>query len=67
MDPDKLLAKYDDFVKYVSATPDAPRRRDDGRMLAETVTRAIADLKACVGAALQNRDALVFRILPPPG
>jgi hypothetical protein len=67
LDPQKLLDKYDDFVKYVGAQPDAPRRRDDGRMLAETAIRALADLKACVGTALTNKDALVFRILPPPG
>ena len=67
LDPSKLLEKYDDFVKYVGAQPDAPRRRDDGRMLAETVVRALADLKACVGTALQNQDALLFRLLPPPG
>ncbi len=67
LDPQKLLDKYDDFVKYVGSQPDAPRRRDDGRMLAETAIRALADLKACVGTALTNKDALVFRILPPPG
>ncbi len=67
LDPGKLLEKYDEFVQYVGAQPDAPRRRDDGRMLAETVVRAVADLKACVGTALQNNDVLVFRILPPPG
>jgi hypothetical protein len=67
LDPQKLLDKYDEFVKYVGAQPDAPRRRDDGRMLAETAIRALADLKACVGTALTNKDALVFRILPPPG
>jgi len=67
LDPQKLLDKYDDFVKYVGSQPDAPRRRDDGRMLAETVVRAIADFKACVGTALTNKDALIFRILPPPG
>jgi len=67
LDPDKLLAKYDDFVQYVSSVPDAPRRRDDGRLLAETVARAIADFKACVATAATNKDALIFRILPPPG
>jgi hypothetical protein len=36
-------------------------------MLAETAIRALADLKACVATALQNRDALLFRLLPPPG
>lgn len=67
LDPQKLLDKYDDFVKYVGAQPDAPRRRDDGRMLAETAVRALAEFKACVGTALTNKDALIFRILPPPG
>jgi hypothetical protein len=67
LDPQKLLDKYDEFVKYVGANPDAPRRRDDGRMLAETAIRALADLKAAVVVAAQNKDALVFRLLPPPG
>ncbi|MBA3540059.1 MAG: hypothetical protein H0T79_10555 [Deltaproteobacteria bacterium] len=66
-DPDKLLEKYDAFVKYVGENPDAPRRRDDGRMLAETAVRALADLKACIAIAAQNQDALLFRLLPPPG
>jgi len=51
----------------VSTIPDAPRRRDDGRMLAETAVRALADLKATVAVAAQNQDALLFRLLPPPG
>ena len=67
MDPQKLLDKYDDFVKYLATLADAPRRRDDGRMLAETAIRALADMKQCVAAAAQNRDALLFRLLPPPG
>ncbi len=67
LDPQALLDKYDDFVKYLGAQPDAPRRRDDGRMLAETAVRALAELKACVATAMTNKDALVFRILPPPG
>jgi hypothetical protein len=67
LDPQKLLDKYDEFVKYVGGLPEAPRRRDDGRMLAETAVRALADLKACVATAAQNKDALVFRLLPPPG
>ncbi len=67
LDPQKLLEKYDEFVKYVGAQPEAPRRRDDGRLLAETAVRALADLKACVATALTNKDALIFRILPPPG
>jgi len=66
-DPQKLLDKYDEFVKYVRSNPEAPNRRDDGRMLAETAVRALADLKACVAVAAQNKDALLFRLLPPPG
>ncbi|MFT3696066.1 MAG: hypothetical protein QM831_23210 [Kofleriaceae bacterium] len=66
-DPEKLLGKYDEFVSYVASIPEAPRRRDDGRMLAETAVRALADLKATVGVAAQNQDALLFRLLPPPG
>jgi hypothetical protein len=67
LDPKKLLDKYDDFIKYVAAVPDAPRRRDDGRMLAETAVRALDDLKHCVAAAIDLQGALVFRLLPPPG
>jgi hypothetical protein len=67
LDPQKLLEKYDEFVKYVGSIPSAPHRRDDGRLLAETAVRAIADFKACIGTAMTNKDALVFRILPPPG
>jgi hypothetical protein len=67
LDPQTLLGRYDDFVKYLASQPDAPRRRDDGRLLAETVARALADFKACALGALQNNDALVFRMLPPPG
>ncbi|MBA3396387.1 MAG: OmpA family protein [Deltaproteobacteria bacterium] len=66
-DPQKLLDKYDDFVKYLRSIPEAPNRRDDGRMLAETAIRALADLKQCVAIAAQNQDALLFRLLPPPG
>ncbi len=66
-DPPKLLDKYDEFVNYVASIPDAPRRRDDGRMLAETAVRALADLKNCVGVAAKNQLALLFRLLPPPG
>jgi flagellar motor protein MotB len=66
-DAQKLLDKYDEFVKYVRSLPDAPNRRDDGRMLAETAIRALADLKTCVAVAAQNQDALLFRLLPPPG
>jgi hypothetical protein len=66
-DPQKLLDKYDEFVKYLATVPEAPRRRDDGRMLAETAARALADLKATVAIAAQHNDALLFRLLPPPG
>jgi hypothetical protein len=66
-DPQRLLDKYDEFVKYIGGIPDAPRRRDDGRMLAETAIRALADFKMCVATAAQNKDALLFRLLPPPG
>jgi hypothetical protein len=66
-EPQALLDKYDEFVKYLATVPDAPRRRDDGRMLAETAVRALADLKACVAVAAQANDALLFRLLPPPG
>jgi hypothetical protein len=66
-DPQKMLDKYDEFVTYVSSVPDAPRRRDDGRLLAETAIRALADIKGCVEIAAANNDALLFRLLPPPG
>ncbi|HTR56161.1 MAG TPA: OmpA family protein [Kofleriaceae bacterium] len=66
-DPQKLLDKYDEFVKYIASIPEAPRRRDDGRMLAELAVRALADLKGCVATAAANKDALLFRLLPPPG
>jgi hypothetical protein len=66
-DAKKLLDKYDQFVTYVGANPEAPRRRDDGRMLAETAARALADFKATVGAVVKEQGALVFRLLPPPG
>ncbi|HEV7559530.1 MAG TPA: hypothetical protein VGO00_28835 [Kofleriaceae bacterium] len=66
-DPQKLLDKYDEFVKYLSTVPDAPRRRDDGRMLAETTARALADLKMCLAVASKNNDVLLFRLLPPAG
>jgi len=67
LDPRKLLDKYDEFVKYVAANPDAPRRRDDGRYLAEVVARALSDLKTLVAEITQNTGALVFRLLPPAG
>lgn len=65
LDPQKLLEKYDEFVQYVFSIPEAPRRRDDGRLLAETAIRALADLKGCVEIAAQHQDALLFRLLPP--
>jgi hypothetical protein len=65
-DTPRMLEKYDQFVQYVRANPKAPRRRDDGRMLVETVARALADLKACVLASSKEGHALVFRMLPPP-
>ncbi|WP_428267272.1 hypothetical protein [Haliangium sp.] len=65
-DTKRMLDKYDEFVAYVRADPKAPRRRDDGRMLAETVARSMADLKACVVASSKDDLALVFRMLPPP-
>lgn len=67
LDPQKLLDRYDDFVKYLAGIPEAPRRRDDGRMLAETAIRALADIKGCVASAAENNDALLFRLLPPAG
>lgn len=66
-DSKKLLARYDDFVKYVRSNPKAPRRRDDGRFLAETVARSLGDLRACVVAASKDDHTLMFRMLPPPG
>ncbi len=65
-DSKRMLTKYDEFVKYVASNPKAPRRRDDGRMLAETVAASIADLKACVVAASKAENTLLFRMLPPP-
>ncbi len=66
-DAQKMLDKYDEFVKYIATQPDAPRRRDDGRMLAETVIRALADMQALVTQAVESNHALLFRLLPPPG
>jgi hypothetical protein len=65
-DSKRLLAKYDDFIKYVRSNPKAPRRRDDGRMLAETVAKSLADMKACVVASSKDGHSLLFRMLPPP-
>lgn len=66
-DSKRLLARFDEFVEYVRSNPKAPRRRDDGRFLAETVARALADLRACVVAAAKDEHTLMFRMLPPPG
>ena len=65
-DSKRLLDKYDEFVKYLRANPKAPRRRDDGRFLAETVARSLADLKASVVSASKDGHSLLFRMLPPP-
>jgi hypothetical protein len=66
-DSKRLLDKYDEFIVFLHANPKAPRRRDDGRMLAETTARALSDFRACVVAASKEELALVFRMLPPPG
>lgn len=66
-DTKRMLDAYDRFVEYVRSNPKAPRRRDSGRMLAETVANAIADLKACVVSASKDDHTLLFRMLPPPG
>ena len=65
-DSHRLLASYDSFVQYVASIPKAPRRRDNGRLLAETVAQALADLKACVVSASKEGYSLLFRMLPPP-
>ena len=66
-DSRRLLDKYDEFIKFLHANPKAPRRRDDGRLLAETTARALAEFRACVVAASKDNLSLVFRMLPPPG
>jgi hypothetical protein len=66
-DSKRLLDKYDEFIRFLHANPKAPRRRDDGRHLAETTARALGDFRACVVAASKEDLALVFRMLPPPG
>jgi len=58
-DPRNLVAQYDRFV-------DRLKVRDNDRVLVDTTARTLADLAACVDTAVQNRDALVFRTLPPP-
>jgi hypothetical protein len=66
-DPQGLLDKYDEFVAYVRSIPEAPHRRDDGRMLAEIAARSLADLKGAVAMTVTEGLALLFRLLPPPG
>lgn len=66
-DSKRLLDKYDQFIHFLHANPKAPRRRDDGRFLAESAARALGDFRACVVAASKEELALVFRMLPPPG
>lgn len=66
-DTKRMLDRYDEFVKHVRNDARAPRRRDSGRLLAETVARSLSDLRACVVAAAKDDLALVFRMLPPPG
>jgi hypothetical protein len=66
-DSKRLLDKYDEFIQFLHANPKAPRRRDDGRLLAEATARALGDFRACVVAASKEELALVFRLLPPPG
>jgi hypothetical protein len=66
-DAKRMIDKFDEFVKYVNSNPKAPRRRDDGRFLAETAINAIAEFRACVASAAKNDHALLFRLLPPPG
>ena len=66
-DSKRMLDKFDEFVKYVNSNPKAPRRRDDGRFLAQTVVEGIADFRACVVSAAKNEHALMFRMLPPSG
>jgi hypothetical protein len=66
-DSKRLLDKYDEFIQFLHADPKAPRRRDDGRLLAESTARALGDFRACVVAASKDDLALVFRLLPPPG
>ena len=65
--PEKLLASYDGFTKHVNDDEKAPRRRDDGRMLAETVANSLAEVKACVDLSAKDGHVLMFRLLPPPG
>ena len=66
-DSKRMMDGYQRFVKYLRSNPKVPRRQDDGMLVAETVTKALADLKACVVSASKESNALLFRILPPPG
>jgi hypothetical protein len=65
-DGQRLVARYDAFVAYVRSQPNVPRIPDAGKNLAEGVARSLNELKACV-LALGEGQALVFRLLPPPG
>lgn len=66
-EPKKLLESYDKFVEQANEDENAPRRRDDGRVLAETVTRSLTEVKGCVDMAAEEGHVLMFRLLPPPG
>jgi hypothetical protein len=65
LDPKRLLASFDSFVEYVKKQPDVPRMAETPRGLAETVARALVEIRACVGSVTEGH-ALVFRLLPPP-
>jgi hypothetical protein len=54
-----LVAQYGRFLAR-------SKLRDDDRVLLDATTRALSDLAGCVSAAVMNRHALVFRVLPPP-
>lgn len=66
LDPKSVVATFDRFVAYLAQQPNVPRITDPGRGLAEGVARSLAELKALVGG-LQQGNAFVFRLLPPPG
>ena len=53
------MAQYDRFLARLET-------RDDDRVLVDVSAGALADLAACVSAAVLHQDALVFRVLPPP-
>ncbi len=65
-DPRRLVDAFDRFVAYLRQQPNVPRIADPGRNLAEGVARTLAELKTIV-TGLQQGQALVFRLLPPPG